>query len=80
MNIKLYAICDSEGRPRDRCVAAGQVSDYVGTCALLSGLTEVKWMLAGRGSDADWFKRTVEGQRYKRLHTGAAAAEDPGQI
>ena len=41
MNTKLHAICDSQGRPIDLFVTAGQVSDYIGARALLSGLPKV---------------------------------------
>jgi transposase len=30
MNTKLHAICDSQGRPLNLFVTAGQVSDYIG--------------------------------------------------
>ena len=36
MNTKPHAICDSQGRPLDLFVTAGQVSDYIGARALLS--------------------------------------------
>ena len=42
MNTKPHAICDSQGRPIDLFVTAGQVSDYIGARALLSGLPNVK--------------------------------------
>jgi transposase len=38
MNTKLHAICDSQGRPLNLFVTAGQVSDYIGARALLSSL------------------------------------------
>jgi transposase len=38
MNTKLHAICDSQGRPINLFVTAGQVSDYIGARALLSSL------------------------------------------
>lgn len=60
MNTKLHAICDSQGRPIDLFVTAGQVSDYVGACALLSGLPRVKWLLGDRGYDADWFREALQ--------------------
>ena len=41
MNTKLHAICDSEGRPLNLFVTAGQVSDYIGARALLSSLPDV---------------------------------------
>ena len=44
MNTKLYAICDSQGRPLDLFITAGQVSDYIGARALLGGLPNVKWL------------------------------------
>ncbi|WP_461433528.1 IS5 family transposase [Hoeflea alexandrii] len=55
MNTKLHAICDSQGRPLNLFVTAGQVSDYIGARALLSSLPDVDWLLGDRGYDADWF-------------------------
>ena len=49
MNTKLHAICDSQGRPLNLFVTAGQVSDYTGAKALLSGLPDVQWLLGDRG-------------------------------
>ena len=49
MNTKLHAICDSQGRPMDLFVTAGQVSDYIGAPALLSDLPNGKWLLGDRG-------------------------------
>ena len=60
MNTKLYAICDSEGRPLNLFVTAGQVSDYVGALALLSSLPDVDWLLGDRGYDADWFREALK--------------------
>ena len=60
MNTKLHAICDSQGRPIDLFVTAGQVSDYIGARALLSGLPNVKWLLGDRGYDADWFREALQ--------------------
>tara|TARA_R100000750_G_scaffold62842_1_gene58468 strand:- start:1584 stop:1982 length:399 start_codon:yes stop_codon:yes gene_type:complete len=60
MNTKLHAICDSQGRPIDLFVTAGQVSDYIGARAMLRGLPNVKWMLADHGYDADWFKEALQ--------------------
>ena len=60
MNTKLHAICDSQGRPLDLFVTAGQVSDYIGARALLSGLPNVKWLLGDRGYDADWFREALQ--------------------
>ncbi|HKK96909.1 MAG TPA: IS5 family transposase [Marivita sp.] len=60
MNTKLHAICDSQGRPINLFVTAGQVSDYIGAQALLSGLANVKWLLGDRGYDADWFREAFK--------------------
>ena len=54
MNTKLHAICDSQGRPLDLFITAGQVSGYIGAQALLSSLPDVDWLLGDRGYDADW--------------------------
>ncbi len=59
MNTKLHAICDSYGRPLNLFVTAGQVSDYIGARALLSGLSDVEWLLGDRGYDADWFREAL---------------------
>ena len=44
MNTKLHAICDSQGRPLNLFVTAGQVSDYIGGRALLGSLLKVEWL------------------------------------
>ena len=49
MNTKLHAICDSRERPLSLFITAGQVSDYIGARALLSGLPDVDWLLGDRG-------------------------------
>ena len=45
MNTQLYAICDSQGRPLNLFVTAGQVSDYIVARALLSSPPDVDWVL-----------------------------------
>ena len=65
MNTKLHAICDSQGRPLNLFVAAGQVSDYIGARALLSGLPKVDWLLGDRGYDADWFREALKDKRIR---------------
>jgi transposase len=59
MNTKLHAICDSQGRPINCFVSAGQVSDYIGAKALLSSLPNVDWLLGDRGYDADLFRKAL---------------------
>ena len=56
MNTKLHAVTDASGRPIRFFITAGQVSDYTGATALLSGLPDAQWLLADRGYDADWFR------------------------
>ena len=60
MNTKLHAICDSQGRPLNLFVTAGQVSDYIGARALLGSLPNVEWLLGDRGYDADWFREALK--------------------
>ena len=60
MNTKLHAICDSQGRPLNLFVTAGQVSDYIGARALLSSLPDAEWLLGDRGYDADWFREALK--------------------
>ena len=59
MNTKLHAVTDSSGRPLRLFITAGQVSDYTGAAALISGLPKAEWLLADRGYDADWFRETL---------------------
>jgi len=40
-------------------LSAGQTSDYVGACAMLSLLPPAKVLIADRGYDADWFRRAL---------------------
>ena len=35
------------------------MSDYVGARALCSSLPSVKWLIADRGYDADWFREAL---------------------
>ena len=48
MNTKLHAVVDAKGRPLGFYMSAGQVSDYTGAAALLSGLPKAEWLLADR--------------------------------
>ncbi len=56
---KLHAICDSQGCPINFIASAGQVSDDIGTRALLSRMPHVDWLLGDRGYDADWVRHGV---------------------
>ena len=60
MNTKLHAVRDSQGRPLNLFVAAGQVSEYIGARALVSSPPNVEWLLGSRGYDVDWFRDTLK--------------------
>ena len=60
MNTNLHTTFDSQGRPLDLFLTAGQVSDYTGARALLSGLPKVNWLIGDRGYDADWFRKALQ--------------------
>jgi len=59
MNSKLHVVCDSNGRPIQMYLSAGQTSDYVGAAGLLRHMPRVKCLLADRGYDADWFRSAL---------------------
>ena len=59
MNTKLHAVTGTSGRPIRLFITAGQVSDYTGAAALMNGLPKAEWLLADRGYDADWFRKTL---------------------
>lgn len=77
MNTKLHAICDSQGRPIDLFVTAGQVSDYIGARALLSGLPKVKWLLGDRGYDADWLREALQDKGIRACIPGRKKRKTP---
>ncbi|KIC45453.1 transposase [Tateyamaria sp. ANG-S1] len=77
MNTKLHAICDSQGRPIDLFVTAGQVSDYIGARALLSRLPNVKWLLGDRGYDADWFREALQDKGIRACIPGRKKRKTP---
>lgn len=77
MNTKLHAVCDSLGRPIDLFVTAGQVSDYIGARALLSGLPKVKWLLGDRGYDADWFREALQDKGIRACIPGRRQRKTP---
>ncbi len=60
MNTKLHAFCDSQGRPLNPFVTAGQVSDNIGARALVDSLPKVDWLLGDHGYDADWFREALK--------------------
>ncbi|MGD1884404.1 MAG: transposase [Paracoccaceae bacterium] len=67
---KLHAICDSQGRPLNLFVTAGQVSDYIGARAMLSSLPKVDWLLVDRGYDADCFREALKDKRIRACIPG----------
>jgi transposase len=77
MNTKLHAIRDSQGRPIDLFVTAGQVSDYIGARALLSRLPNVKWLLGDRGYDADWFRQALQDKGIRACISGRKKRKTP---
>jgi transposase len=77
MNTKLHAICDSQGRPIDLFVTAGQVSDYIGARALLSRLPNVKWLLGDRRYDADWFREALQDKGIRACIPGRKKRKTP---
>jgi hypothetical protein len=60
MNTKIHAVADADGRQTRFFMTAGQVSDYLGTAALLGSLSSSEWQLADRCHDADWFREALK--------------------
>jgi transposase len=77
MNTKLHAICDSQGRPLNLFVTAGQVSDYIGARALLGSLPDVEWLLGDRGYDADWFRNALKDKGIRACIPGRKQRKTP---
>ena len=77
MNTKLHAVCDSQGRPLNLFVAAGQVSDYIGARALVGSLPKVDWLLGDRGYDADWFREALKDKGIRACIPGRKQRKKP---
>lgn len=80
MNEPLSAIGPSDvanGRPIALFVTAGQVSDYIGAQALLSGLPKVDWPLGDRGYDADWFGEALQDKGIRACPPGQKKHRTP---
>ncbi len=60
-----------------RPIAAGQVSDYIGARALLSGLPDVDWPLGDRGYDADWFREALKDKGIRACIPGRKQRKKP---
>ena len=77
MNTKLHAVTDTAGRPIRFLMTAGQVSDYNGAAALLSGLPSADWVLADRGYHADWFREALKDKGIKPCIPGRKSRSKP---
>ena len=77
MNTKLHTICDSQGRPLNLFVTAGQVSDDIGARALRGDLPDVDWLLRDRGYDADWFREALQDKGIRACIPGREQRKKP---
>ncbi len=77
MNTKLHAICDSQGRPLELFITAGQVSDYIGARALPGRLPDVDWLLGDRGYDANWSREVLQDKGIKPCIPGRKSRGKP---
>tara|TARA_R100000750_G_scaffold62842_1_gene58474 strand:+ start:4773 stop:5162 length:390 start_codon:yes stop_codon:yes gene_type:complete len=77
MNTKLHAVTDASGRPIRFFITAGQVSDYTGARALVSGLPSADWLLGDRGYDADWFREALVEKGIKPCIPGRKSRDKP---
>ncbi len=77
MNTKLHAVYDSQGRPFNLFVTAGQVSDYIGARALVGSLPKVEWLLGDRGYDVDWFREALKDKGIRACIPGRKRRKNP---
>ena len=77
MNTKLHAICDSQGRPLNLFVTAGEASDSIGACALCVSMPNVDWLLGDRGYDAEWFRKTLKDKGIRACIPGRKQRKTP---
>lgn len=60
LKTKLHEVTDAKGRPIRLFLTAGEVSDYIGTAAMLSSLLVSDWLIADWGYDADWYREALK--------------------
>ena len=76
-NTKLHAICDSQGRPLNLFVTAGQVGDDIGARALPSSLPDVDGLLGDRSYDAYWFRDASKDKGIRACIPGRKQRKKP---
>ena len=77
MNSKLHAGTDSNGRPLNFFMTAGQVSDYTGAAASLDDLPRAQWLLGDSGYDADWFRAALQAEGIQPCIPGKRSGLEP---
>ena len=70
-------LCDSQGRPVNFFVTAGQVSDYIGARPLMSSLPNVEWLLGDPGYDADWVREALKDKGIRACIPGRKQRKKP---
>ncbi len=58
-------------------ITAGQLSDYIGARAMLSGLPDFDWLLGDRGYDADWFREALKDKGIRACIPGRKQRKKP---
>lgn len=58
-------------------MSAGQVSDYIGARAMMSGLPLADWLIADRGYDADWFRDALKDKGICACIPGRKSRDKP---
>ncbi len=56
---------------------AGQVSDYIGTAALLDDMANAQWLLGDCGYDADWFRDALHAKDIRPCIPGRRTRNEP---
>ncbi len=77
MNTKLHAVTDTNGRPIQFIITAGQTSDYTGAATLIKDLPKANYLLADRGYDADWFRKALLDMDIKPCIPGRKSRKRP---
>lgn len=75
----LHASSNSEGRPINFFVSAGQVNDYIRERALLSSLPDLDWLLGDWGYDTGWYSETFQDKEISVCILGWKPRKTPGK-
>ncbi|MER8691099.1 hypothetical protein [Mesorhizobium sp. M1136] len=73
LNSKLYAVCDTDGRP----IVGRPESNHKGACLVVDALPPASSLIADRGYDGAWFREELQARGHRALHAVQPQPQSP---